>query len=113
NREFGVVLIERGREVGGGDSRFSIGTVARIIEATEFVDGRWAVVALGTRRVRIAEWLPDDPYPKAMIEDLSDSPGTSTAIAPALDRAEKAVRRALALKAELDEPAPPPGFQLD
>ena len=27
--EFGVVLIERGSEVGGGDTRFSIGTVAR------------------------------------------------------------------------------------
>ena len=29
--EFGVVLIERGSEVGGGDTRFSIGTVARIV----------------------------------------------------------------------------------
>ena len=28
-REFGVVLIERGSEVGGGDTRFDVGTVAR------------------------------------------------------------------------------------
>src|SRR4029078_331611 len=30
---FGVVLIERGFEVGGGDSRFDVGTVARISDA--------------------------------------------------------------------------------
>ena len=30
DREFGVVLIERGSEVGGGDVRFGAGTVARI-----------------------------------------------------------------------------------
>ena len=33
--EFGVVLIERGSEVGGGDVRFRTGTVARLVEAAE------------------------------------------------------------------------------
>ena len=42
--EFGVVLIERGSEVGGGDTRFDVGTVARIVEAAEFPDGRYALV---------------------------------------------------------------------
>ena len=31
--EFGVVLIERGSEVGGGDTRFGIGTIALIVRA--------------------------------------------------------------------------------
>ena len=31
NREFGVVLIERGSEVGGGEVRSGIGTMARIL----------------------------------------------------------------------------------
>ena len=31
--EFGVALIERGSEVGGGDARFDVGCVARIVEA--------------------------------------------------------------------------------
>ena len=30
--EFGVVMIERGREVGGGDQRSHVGTVARIVQ---------------------------------------------------------------------------------
>ncbi len=32
-REFGVVLIARGSEVGGGDQRRSVGTLARIVQA--------------------------------------------------------------------------------
>ena len=31
NPEFGVVLIERGTEVGGGDQRMQIGTIASVI----------------------------------------------------------------------------------
>lgn len=72
DREFGVVLIERGREVGGGDVRGDLGTVARVLEAEEFDDGRWAVISAGTRRLRVVEWLPDDPYPRAVVEELED-----------------------------------------
>jgi len=75
-REFGVTLIERGAEVGGGEVRTMTGTVARIVEAEEFDDGRWLVVIAGTRRFRVAEWLPDDPYPVASIEDWPDEPTT-------------------------------------
>jgi Lon protease-like protein len=72
DREFGVVLIERGTEVGGGDVRGHLGTVARVLEAEEFDDGRWAVISAGTRRMRVVEWLPDDPYPRAVVEELDD-----------------------------------------
>jgi len=101
-REFGVVLIERGHEVGGGDERFGIGTVARITESAELPDGRWVLDSIGTRRVRVAAWLPDDPYPLALAGDLPDPPPID---ADARQQAEQAVRRALTLKAELDEPA--------
>ena len=45
--EFGVVLIARGSEVGGGDQRFGVGTVAHIEAASPFDDGRWALLAEG------------------------------------------------------------------
>ncbi|MGH9021739.1 MAG: LON peptidase substrate-binding domain-containing protein, partial [Acidimicrobiia bacterium] len=63
DQEFGVVLIERGSEVGGGDVRFSIGTVARITQASLLPDGRFLLDTVGTRRVRVDAWLGDDPYP--------------------------------------------------
>src|SRR5690606_29131778 len=69
---FGVVLIERGSEVGGEDVRTEVGTVARLIQAQRFDDGRWALVAVGQRRCRVVEWLPDDPYPRARIVDWPD-----------------------------------------
>ena len=76
DREFGVVLIERGSEVGGEDVRTDVGTVARIVEAVELPDGRWAIAAVGVRRLRVQRWLPDDPYPIAEVEDWPDpAPG--------------------------------------
>lgn len=102
NSEFGVVLIERGFEVGGGDTRFGTGTIARIVEAGKFPDGRYALVAIGTRRVRIHSWLPDDPYPLALVEDLDDEP-LREGDTDLLRTVERAVRRALAMKAELGE----------
>ena len=107
--DFGVVLIERGAEVGGGDARFGVGTVARIVEAGELPDGRWVIGAVGPpRRVRVAAWLPDDPYPRADVEDLPDDvPGAGP-----LAEAERAVRRALALASELGEAGASPTVEL-
>jgi Lon protease-like protein len=74
HREFGVVLIERGQEVGGGDARFDVGTVARIVQAQEFPDGRFALTTVGTRRIRVVRWLDDDPFPHAEIAAHDDQP---------------------------------------
>lgn len=75
--EFGTAPIERGREVGGDDVRGSVGVVARIVQHEEFDDGRWAIVATATRRIRVIEWLPDEPYPRAMVEDWPDDDAQS------------------------------------
>ena len=73
DRSFGMVLIERGPEVGGGDVRFSIGTMVRVI-AVNPIPGTAdrAVVVAGFKRVRVTEWLPDDPHPIAEVEDYPD-----------------------------------------
>jgi len=72
-REFGVVLIERGMEVGGGDSRFAVGTAAHLAEEMELPDGQWLIAARGTRRIRVQTWLPDDPYPLALVQTLPEA----------------------------------------
>ncbi|MEM8923771.1 MAG: LON peptidase substrate-binding domain-containing protein [Actinomycetota bacterium] len=72
---FGVVLIERGSDVGGDDHRSGFGTVAKVVEAEEFSDGRWALLTVGTERFRVTEWLDDDPYPKAATEPWPDADG--------------------------------------
>jgi Lon protease-like protein len=77
---FGVVLIERGSEVGGGDVRFDVGTVAEIREVRELGEGRLGVVAVGVERLRVRRWLPDDPFPRAIV---APSPGDAGAVAVA------------------------------
>lgn len=109
--EFGVVLIERGSEVGGDDVRSAVGTVARIVQAEELDDGRWVVVAVGVRRLRVTAWLPDDPYPRADVLDWPDEPAVTDLEGAYRERA-RLLRRVLAFKAELDEPAAPPTIEL-
>lgn len=99
--EFGVVLIERGQEVGGGEHRFDIGTVAQITQL-ESAEGFIALVAVGTRRIRVREWLDDAPYPRAMVEMLDDFVWDDT-LAPTRERVEQTVRRSLAVGAEFGE----------
>ena len=84
--QMGVVLIERGREVGGGDVRCDVATMARVIESQELADGRLLVMALGVRRIRVRRWLPDDPYPCAQTEDWPDEPEDESPEAPELLR---------------------------
>jgi uncharacterized protein len=111
--EFGVTLIERGSEVGGGDVRSSVGTVARVVQAAELDDGRWFVVALGTRRLRVGEWLPDDPYPRAVVEDWPDPEANRAVTDPgAVATMTAMLRRVLALRAELGQPAAPLAIDL-
>jgi len=72
DRCFGVVLISRGSEVGGGETRTAIGTVAEVREHELLDDGRSALIATGTTRFEVAAWLPDDPYPQAQVIDLAE-----------------------------------------
>lgn len=71
---FGVVLIERGHEVGGGDQRMTVGTVAEIVRADELDDGRWVLMVVGAERIRVEEWLADDPYPRGRVTPWPDAP---------------------------------------
>ena len=101
--EFGVVLIERGQEVGGGEHRFPIGTVARIAQL-ETTDALVGLVAEGDRRIEVVDWLDDDPYPRADIRVL-DELVWQEELRPLRDRAEQTVRRALAVASEYTDQA--------
>ena len=86
DRQMGVVLIERGREVGGGDVRCDVATMARVVETRQMADGRLLVMALGDRRIRVRRWLPDDPHPCAETEDWPDELEDESSEAPELLR---------------------------
>ena len=99
--EFGVVLIERGQEVGGGEKRMDIGTIASVIEigtTEEF----YGLQSVGSKRFRVNAWLPDDPYPIADIDFLPDLIWDDN-LMPARVHLETKVRRLLAFASEFGE----------
>ena len=69
--EFGIVLIERGQEVGGGEKRFALGTTARVAQIGSSEDFM-GLVAAGGQRFRVTEWMAEFPYPQASVEFLPD-----------------------------------------
>jgi Lon protease-like protein len=72
---FGVVLISRGREVGGGDARCDVGVLSRINECIDSGANRYSLDCRTGERIRVREWLPDDPYPRAAVQVWPDEPG--------------------------------------
>lgn len=113
---FGVVLIAQGSEVGGQDVRTDVGTRARIVQVAELGDGRFAVVAVGAERFRVTRWLPDDPYPRAEVEEWPDVPdfeSDADQLGRLADQVTARVRRATALALELGDPVVDPGSTID
>lgn len=101
NPEFGVVLIERGQEVGGGEKRMEIGTIASVTNIGT-LEEFYGLESVGTRRFRVNAWLPDDPYPIADIDFLPDLIWDDT-LMPSRVHLETKVRQLLAFASEFGD----------
>ena len=101
NPEFGVILIERGPEVGGGEKRLAIGTIASVTDIGT-LDEFYGVQSFGSQRFRVNAWLPDDPYPMADIELIPDLVWEES-LMPARLQLETKVRNLLALVSEFGD----------
>lgn len=99
--EFGVVLIERGPEVGGGEKRMDLGTIASVtdIGTTEEFYG---LESVGAQRFRVNAWLPDDPYPMADVDFIPDLIWDDT-LMPSRVHLETKVRQLLAFASEFGD----------
>lgn len=110
--EFGVVMIERGHEVGGGDIRADVGTMCRIADMRVMPGDRFAVAIVGTERIRVVGWLPDDPYPVADVDMWPDDGEPPLDIAERIDELHDRVRRLNRSVLEMGEGAPPPDAEI-
>lgn len=108
-RQFGVVLIERGIESRDDNPTFDMGCLAYIVGSGLHEDGTIALVAIGRQRIHIDEWLPSDPYPRALVTQLDDDPLTDAGMS-SLQSAADQLPGLLAVAAELNpefEPTAP------
>ena len=97
--DFGVVLIERGTEAGGGETRFDIGTMARVAQVAPDGD-TFVMIAHGSSRFTVDRWLPDDPFPQAQVQLVPDLVWDDE-LDVALFAAEDAIRSDLVRASEL------------
>jgi len=84
SREFGVVAIREGREVGADSIRalHRIGCVARLRRVEPYDDGRFDVVTSGSQRFRLLAVDDSRPYLQGDVEMLGEpdgDPGTGLA----------------------------------
>ena len=89
-RPFGVVLIQKGRDIGGAAVPFEIGCTARIIDVQKLEEGRMNLLAVGENRFRLLDYMVgEDAYMIGTVEFLEEEtipseqvekPVTTTAI---------------------------------
>jgi Lon protease-like protein len=101
NPEFGVVLIDRGEEIGGGEKRLSFGTLASVNDIGT-LDQFYGIESVGTQRFRVNAWLPDDPYPIADVDFIPDLTWNDS-LMPARFHLETKVRNLLAFASEFGD----------
>jgi Lon protease-like protein len=99
--EFGVVLIDRGAEVGGGDKRLEIGTLASVTDIGT-LDQFYGIESVGAQRFRVNAWLPDNPYPMADVDFLPDLIWDDS-LMPSRVHLETKVRNLLAFASEFGD----------
>jgi Lon protease-like protein len=107
---FGVVLIERGQEVGGGEQRFGVGTIAEITQLGA-QEGFVGLVAEGGRRFEVTQWLEDAPHPRAEIRELPDLEWDAR-LSDLRAETEQLVRRTLTVASEFVENVWPADIEL-
>lgn len=92
-REFGVIAIRQGWEVGAESlpSLHEIGTIAVLRQVTRHPDGRFDILAVGTRRFRLRSLdATSQPYLVGTVDRLPEGDGMASRFAaPATSAAER------------------------
>jgi uncharacterized protein len=69
-------------------------------------------VAIGTDRLRVVSWLPDDPYPLADVDRWPDDDSGAVITADTIEVLHARVREINDLVREIGEMAPPPDTEI-
>ena len=97
-RQFGVVAIRQGREVGvdGVKALHDVGCMALIVSSQAESDGTYDLEAIGTRRFRIVGLDSELPYLRGTVEWLPEPSGDADPYVPLVSERYAAYRDALA-----------------
>lgn len=93
-REFGIIAIQQGREVGASNIRqlYEVGCIAQAEGVRPLPDGRFELAATGTDRFRLLRVDDTLPYYQAEIERLPDVPAAGGELASRVQAVRTAFR---------------------
>ncbi len=98
DRPIGVILQKDGAvELPGADDLHRVGTVAEILRYVTAPDGTHHMVARGTRRFRVEEFLPGYPFLVARVEEIGEAEVFSTEVAALMHQLKERAREAISL----------------
>jgi ATP-dependent Lon protease len=98
DKPIGVVLQrDPSIDTPGPEHLHRVGTVAEILRYVTAPDGSHHMVARGTRRFRITEFLPDYPFLVALVDEIGEAEVYSTEIAARMHQLKERAREAIAL----------------
>ncbi len=102
DKQFGVLLIKSGREVGGAAEPHTVGTTAIIQEVESLQDDTYSVMARGERRFLLLERRKLRPYQVGLVEYLTHSGQQvpNNLMAEARAAAERVLVKAMMLNGE-------------
>ena len=72
DKQFGVLLIKEGVEVGGPAQPYRVGTTARITKSQKMDGGRYNLHTVGERRFQLVEITQDVPFLMGRVEYLTE-----------------------------------------
>ncbi|HEX3898044.1 MAG TPA: LON peptidase substrate-binding domain-containing protein [Mycobacteriales bacterium] len=111
DRQFGVIAIQTGREVGadGVQALHEVGCVAQVATTKPSPDGTYELETIGTRRFRLLEIDETSPYLRGNVEWLPEPAGDTEGLMPVVTERYISYRAELARMhgASLDPPELP------
>ncbi len=98
DRPVGVLLQKDASvESPGPEHLHGVGTVAEILRYVTAPDGNHHLIARGTRRFRVLEFLPGYPYLVARVDEIGEAEVFSTEIAARMHQLKERAREAISL----------------
>ena len=98
DKPVGVLLqSDPSAETPGPEHLHRVGTVAEILRYVTAPDGNHHLIARGTRRFRVLEFLPDYPFLVARVEEVGEAEIYSTEIAARMHQLKERAREAVSL----------------
>jgi ATP-dependent Lon protease len=114
DRIVGLVLQKDSEQEGAGPGEtFEIGTIANIHQMMRVPDGTVRLAIQGVRRMRVVEWISEEPYLTARIEEIPEAADDSVEVNALMRNTLELFQRLVSLVSSLPDELATAAFNID